>query len=276
MIASGISMYRVAMAVLLAGGLLNIVAIVNQELFIPRLAYKLSRGKGELKYEHIRQEPIYFALDGNGSLLSAGDFSIRGEQARLSDVTILKRDASGRAVARVTAGQAVWDQVRGGWELAQGYAIRRTAEGADSETPAATGAAMIEEDFFATDLSPTVLLTRRTALYLRLLSMRQLQAMMDHPMVDRDEVRRIMHSRLSLLVLNIVVLAMGLPFFLVREPANFLVQSMKAAGVCIGAWSCGLVMQQMGSTQLNPVAAAWLPVVIYLPISAVLMQTVRT
>ena len=38
-----------------------------------------------------------------------------------------------------------------------------------------------------------------------------------------------------MIVLNILVLLMGLPFFLNRDPTNRLVQGMRAATVCLGA-----------------------------------------
>lgn len=273
MVASGVSMYRIAMPVLVAGCVLNGATIVIQEFAIPGMANRLARGKGDMKYEGMRREPFYFAPDGKGNLFSAGDFQIKAGLGVMSDVTILSRDESGRAVSRISAAQAVWDEQQEGWELTQGYVIQRaaSAEAVSSVDPEAS-----EVTFFATDLSPTLLMTRRASIFTRLLSMRQLRSLLEHPKVDKDQIRQVMHSRLSLMVVNVLILAMGLPFFLTREPANLLVQAIKASAMCIGAWAAGLVMQQMGAVQLNPVAGAWLPVVVYIPVCAFMLQSVRT
>ena len=49
-----------------------------------------------------------------------------------------------------------------------------------------------------------------------------------------------------------------------------------SAAVCLGAWAAGLVMLQAGGDAVNPVFAAWLPVVIYLPLTFILIQFVKT
>ena len=49
-----------------------------------------------------------------------------------------------------------------------------------------------------------------------------------------------------------------------------------APAMCIGAWAGALMIQQVGSAQLNPVAAAWLPVAVYLPPTVYLLQTIKT
>lgn len=277
MVSSGISMYRVAMPVLIIGSLLNGLTILNQELLIPQLAAKLARSKSDLKRMYVRHEPVMFAPDGQGNLVSASDFRFRGENediAVLTDVVILKRDLQGRIISRVAAEQAVWDDANGRWTLIGGYVVHRpTVEDSGGLSVAQQRQ---EETYFVTDLTPTLLMTRRAAIFVRLLSITQLQELLAHPRVDGAELRQIMHGRLSLLVMNLLVLAMGLPFFINRLTSNFLIQSIKAAGICIGAWSSGLVMQQMSPADLNPVASAWLPVVLYLPVSAFLLQTVKT
>jgi lipopolysaccharide export LptBFGC system permease protein LptF len=85
-----------------------------------------------------------------------------------------------------------------------------------------------------------------------------------------------MHQRFSMLAVNMVILIMGLPFFLSREPTNLLNQAVWASGLCLGAWGFGLIILQTSTTHLNPVASAWMPVVIYLPISIWLMLKIKT
>jgi len=266
MIAGGINMYRIAMPVLLLGCVLNLLTIVVQEVLIPPLANKLTRGKGELdKQESKRLRPIQFVADSEDNLFSAVHFDV--QRNTLRDLTILERNKKGIAIRRITAGQAIWDDHARAWELVPGTAIRYV----DDAEP------IIEEvQMFETNLSPRVLLARDKSMYLRLLSVEDLREMRRNPSLDSDLVRQIMHSRFSLLVVNVLVLVMGMPFFLKREPSNLFVPAVRAAGICLGAWAVGLVVLQLGSGTLPPVLAAWLPVVFYLPLSAILMQFVRS
>lgn len=193
----------------------------------------------------------------------------------LMGVTILERDSQGRAIRRVTAEQAFWDESRQGWELVGGFAIQPMSQG-DGRLTAIETREVTAEKFFASDLSPQVLLTQRARIYPRLLSFAKLRELAANPAVNDGPIRQIMHSRFSLLVLNVLVLVIGLPFFLRREPTNMLRQGVLAVSVCLVAWGMGMVLPDLVAARLNPVASAWLPVVILLPISAVGLQWVRT
>jgi lipopolysaccharide export LptBFGC system permease protein LptF len=131
-------------------------------------------------------------------------------------------------------------------------------------------------------LSPTVLLARRDALYASLLSIRTLERLDDSGAVDdsqRARIRRIISSRFSLMVLNVLILVMSLPFFLKRLPGDMLVSALRAAAVCLGAWGGGLLMLQLPGGLLplgGPAVVAWLPVVIYLPIAAWQLQSIES
>ena len=51
---------------------------------------------------------------------------------------------------------------------------------------------------------------------------------------------------------------------------------MKAASLSLSAYFNAVVVMQLGATFLNPIAAAWLPVVVYLPLCAMMLQSVKT
>lgn len=269
-VSSGISMYRIASPVLVMGIVLNALTLPCQEWLIPVLAPKLARAKPQLKDDAIHNFPVRYATDEHGNLLSAAEFD--AATGMLSGVTIDERDSSGLAARHISATQAQWeDEPMEGWRLITGFA---TTPGEDLGIRDAE-----EVTFFPTRLSPTVLLARRATIYPTLLPMSELQQMQSNAAVDplqKDRITQIIWSRFSLLVLNVLILVMGLPFFLLRGPANLLLQAVKAAGVCLGAWGAGLMLLQVSSSMLNPVAAAWLPVVIYLPVSAILLQFVKT
>jgi lipopolysaccharide export system permease protein len=274
-LASGINMYRIALPILVVGCLLNFMTIINQELIIAPLAQRLTRDKSQLKnMQSRRRTPILFAADSKGDLISASDFD--KDQHTLADLTILDRDDRGRVIRRVNATGATWNETRQGWNLQEGSAMMRTAPDEGEDRLADPSAQTI--DFFATDLSPLVIQARNDALYPRLLSFNELRTLRDNPALRRSggkQITQIMHARFSLVVMNVLILAIGMPFFLRREPGHMFLTVVRATSVCLGAWTVGLLLLQLGGT-INPVIAAWLPVVIYLPLSAVMMQFVRT
>ncbi len=270
MLSSGISMYRIAMPMLLAGFGLNMLASLDQEFILPSLAHKVSRNVSEIKSTRSKAQPVYFMADESGRLFSAGNFQLVDGVGLLTDVTLIERDARGQAVQRIMASQAIWNEDRNGWELTDGYAlVRPTANSGQSGS-------MHSVDFVPSTLNPTVVRARLESNYLNMLSVRKLQTLAGNEQIDRGKVIQIMHGRLSQLVLNMLVLAMGLTFFLSREPTSALTAAVKATGLCIGAWSMGLVMQNADVSWLNPVATAWLPVVIYIPVTAVTLQMLKT
>jgi lipopolysaccharide export LptBFGC system permease protein LptF len=264
-IGSGISMYRIAAPVVVVGFGLNLLTLPVQEYLIPPVKEKLARSKSRIKQDAVETFNFQFARDQNGNLLSAAkcDFQRR----ELTDVTIYFRDPAGRTLRRVGAKTADWDDAAKRWELHQAHESRLdiSSSGVTFDPQAV--------DYYETDLTPSALLARHRSIYPRLLSFSELQELRNDPAANAVQI---MHSRFSLLIANALVLLMGLPFFMLREPAHMLVQVIKAAGVCIGAWAGGLVMLQMNAPFLPPVAMAWLPVALYLPASAFFLQRVKS
>ncbi len=270
MITGGVSLHRVALPVLVAGCVLSLLALPMQEWVIPPLAGKLARGPSDAKLSTVSTFSIYYAADGSGNLFTADQFD--PGQGLLRLVTILERDPQGRVLRRITAESAGWNGNQGGWDLRHGQAVEPVRSDAGSIISQRRSAI----DFFSSDLTPNVLLVRRAAIFPRLLGMPELLRMVETPSNQQATILRVIHSRFSGMVLNVLILLMALPFFLTREPVNFTVQAVKACGLCMGAWASGLMIMQAGMGNLNAVTTAWLPVVIYLPIAAWMLLRVKT
>ena len=266
-LASGVSMYRVAAPVIVAGIAINALALPIQELLVPPLAPKLARGPSDVRYDTVDSFSVYLAADQtNHILLSAGDFD--AGQKEMRNVTILERDEHGVATRRVTARKARWNEPQGGWDLVEEGGWGISLKQADLEQPA--DAAPEHLKFYKTELSPTVILSRQAAIYSRLLPVTKLQEMQNNAAIDvrqRARVTQIIWGRFTMLLVNALVLVMALRFFLLRSPGNLLWESLKACVLCLGAWGGSLVALQMPNAFLNPVAAAWLPVLVLLPVA---------
>ncbi|MEO1237695.1 MAG: LptF/LptG family permease [Planctomycetota bacterium] len=291
-IASGVSLYRVAAPILVTGVALSVVTLPVQEFLLPPMAPKLVRNKSELKQpkQGLESREVYYARADAGSndLLSASRFD--AGDGRLTDLRILSRDAGGSTRLIITADEAVWEETApneegempgagGRWVLTNGLAEEPQSR---ASAESATARPVRRVVSYETELSPTVMLARRDALYANLLSVRTLEALAGNDAVSpeqRDKVTQIIASRFSLMVLNVLVLVIGLPFFLRRLPGNTLQSSLRAAALCIGAWGGGLLMLQMSAGALpvgGPVLVAWLPVALYLPVAGWLLQTIES
>lgn len=284
MLAGGVSMYRIALPIFVATFVLNILLVANQEFVIPNLAQKLVRKPTDLRHEgQTKKVALRFVPDGNGALLSCGEWD--ASRALMRGVTILQRERVthedgtsewGRAAQRIVADMAQWNPERKVWELGGGEAVVR---GLDADNPAvANERRMIEH--WASDLTPATITLRERSRYRFLLSLTQLSDLIGRArqsqVMDVEELLRIRHSRFSVLVLNMLILAIGLPFFLLRAPGNMFAQVARATAACVGAWAGGLIMLQMGNDLMPPAAVAWLPVVINLPFAYWRMDIIKT
>ncbi|MFW5681508.1 MAG: LptF/LptG family permease [Phycisphaeraceae bacterium] len=272
--AAGISLYRAAAPILVAGIAIIALILPIQELVIPPLAGKIARGPAQVKHRTFKSFPITFARDNRGNLLTAGRFD--PEQQTLEDVSVLLRNERGLARGKILADTAVWDEIASHWHFpTSGYRVDiRDQSEMDSEPLEPVPVAA-----YATELSPVVLTVRRATLYSRLLSMDWLQRMRTSDVLSpaqQSDVTRILWSRFSLVVIHALVLTMSLPFFLAMRPGSVLMQGVKASAVALTAWGGSLVILQVSPGGLNPVTAAWLPVIILMPISIGLLQLVRS
>ena len=291
LLACGVSGYRIALPILLAGAALNVAAVPIHEVLIPPLASKLIRGKSDIKRETIRSFPVYFAADEAGRLWSAADF--HATRGRLVGVRVIERDpVTAQTIRRIEASEAVWvpdsddssrgmggDMGGGVWVLEGGVATTPPAGSSGGEGGGVRAATSESVDRIRTELTPGVLLARRAGNYPNLLPIASLQAMRSNPAVEpalRAKLTQIILSRFSLLVLNVLVLVLAIPFFLSREPGNLFSQGVKAAAVCVGTWGGGLALLQMPAGAVNPVVAAWLPVAVAVPVVVWGVMRMRT
>ncbi len=284
MLAGGISLYRVAMPLLVVGCVLSTVQLIDQELIIPPLREKLARSHPHVKHGRVLPFTVELVPDivtdpqtGRRTLdqlFTAAEFD--PPSGTMRQVWILKRDARGRAIERITADAASWDAEAGGWRLTGGISqdISRDAIAADGGAVGQPSAVA----FAPSALDPITLRLRRNSKYRQLLSIRELTALMARgsQIVPRAELERLRHGRFSLMAVNVLILALGLPFFLQRTPGNLMNQSLKAAPLCLGVWAGGFVMMQMGAGQMPPALSAWLPAIIYLPVALFMMDRVQT
>jgi lipopolysaccharide export LptBFGC system permease protein LptF len=261
--ASGVSLTRVAMPFILATFVLSMVQLLNQELILPRVAPMLLRSSRDIGDTGIERFEVRFTPDANGHLFTSPSYDPRTRT--LHWPTILERDDKGRTIRRIWAERATWSDDHQHWRLDEGRALRPRPR-SESELPDQPVAAVSEPEViesYRTDLTPQALLVRRYNQFAGMLSLRQIDQMLQTlRTADRDTLLRHYYGRFSSVLVNLLVLALALPCFLLREPANLLRQSVLCAGLTIPATIGAAIGMMVELPGVPPAAAVFMPVIV--------------
>lgn len=270
--AAGISLRRLAGTVLTAALGLNILQAFNQELILPRLAPMLVRDHGDMMRAGGSRFPVPLTRDGPTNLLHAQSFDpATGE---IEGFLLLERSPTGMALRRVTATRAVHDPQRRGWVLEDGRAVSRG--------PGPDGQAVADEpfmqriDFVESSLTPQAIVVRRFRLYAQMLDLGQVRLLGREGGADQATVTRLALSRAAGPMANMLVLAIAIPFFLLREPRLLLFQSVKAAAVTVPAMLGALIFLTVPFESLPGAVSVAIPVAVLIPIAAWRLAYLRT
>lgn len=269
-LASGIRLHRIAAPMLAVAFALNLVQLLNQELILPELAPRLIRKHGALGRAGVDAFEIGFTTDGQGSLFQAALFDPQTET--LDSPTILERDEQGRTVRRISAESAKWDGAAGGWRLTGGRSLRPQP---DQEEAAMLRAEAV--DLYETDLTPQVLTMRRYRQFATMLSIAQIGQLIETPgVVDSGALERFLFARFSTILINMLVLCMTLPYFLLREPASLLRNSLLCAGTAVPAMMGALIGFAMQLPGVPPAVGVFLPGLVLIPVTMFMVTLIKT
>jgi lipopolysaccharide export LptBFGC system permease protein LptF len=270
-LASGVRLHRVALPIMLTALGLNVLQLLNQEFMLPRMAPLLIRGHGDIGKRGAEAYEILFTADGRGNLLQAPSFDPGTNTLRYP--TFLERDETGRTRRRITADAATWDDATQTWVLTNGRAVSPSVSGGGS-TAVLSGQPL---ERFATDLGPDVLKIRRFREYATMLSLRQIIQLLASPgVVDEGALIRFALARFSTVLINLMVLAMALPFFLLREPANLLHKSLFCAATTVPAMMGALIGFAVALPGVPSSVSVFLPAIVLLPVTMYVVSLIRT
>ena len=278
-LASGTSLHRVAAPVLLASLAMNGLWFVDQEFIIPHFADKLSRKHGDI--EGRLSFAVWFQADRDNALVSATQFHPRAKEMR--GVLIIKRDDKQRMTEVIRAERAPWDDERGVWHLDRGYLIRFENE----TTPGATGRPAISGEElggvpvteYVSDLVPKELALQQATLWTHFLSLPDIERLQERfAATGTSEFIRLKHRRLTVILINMILLCLGMPFFLNRERPSVVVIGGQSLLVCSMCYVLTFISQSLdlSGMGINPALPAWLPVLIFGPIAVLFMDNVKT
>ncbi|HWB20963.1 MAG TPA: LptF/LptG family permease, partial [Phycisphaerales bacterium] len=271
LLATGISMHRLAMPFMVGMFALSLIQLANQELILPTLAPMLLREPNQIAKQSLDEFEVPLAAYGanNNTLIQAPAFD--PAKNTLISPTIWQRDERGRTKTRLTANLARWDPAGRTWKLTNGQ--NRVLPEEAQESPVLQTAV----DDYAMDVTPEMLTVKRYGQYASMLSMGQISMMLQTPGIEEgDTLRRYLYSRFSVVLINLLVMVVALPCFLLREPANLLIQSMKCASFTVPTLTMASVFMMVKLEGIAPIVAVFLPVLALIPFALARVTYVRT
>ena len=270
LLASGVSVYRALWPVLALAFLVSGLGLANQELVLPRLAYRLVRKPDDPQGRKPQRVETGF-VDAEGNRISADTYVAH---TRTLNKVVIYTTPTGKGRAVISAQRAVWVEEEKAWRLEEGQRQPFDAEGVPLKVEEFGPGKPVPFLLFRTSLSPDdvdrpnhwIQLCRAADLKRRIL----LRA-------GAPALRVELHSRYVLPLHALVLLLLGLPLVLMQESRSVIVGLGIALVICLTYLGVQFVSEQMGSNgRLDPILAVWLPIFIFGPVAIVLFDSIRT
>ena len=267
--ASGVSLKRVIAPIIILSILLMGLLVIDQEFIIPALADKLVRGQDALPGEETYD--VWFIADGKGSLICSQKFDVK--TSTFQNPTIITRSRKDKSLildvtGLITAEKASYENDK--WVLTSGqYNERKSGEGPKS----------IES--YESDIIPKDIPTRRKSRHKTLLSWSQLYGLTAQGTKIKDiaQLYAQMHFHVTDPIINIVMLMVSLPVLVCRDPkamkSAILIGFVMTTGCFITTFICKMFAMEV-LFDVRPELWAWLPVLIFLPIAAIQLDSMKT
>ncbi|MCH7814020.1 MAG: LptF/LptG family permease [Planctomycetes bacterium] len=278
MLASGVSLYRVAAPVLGFGLATTVLWVLDTEVAIPRVAARLARSHDDARGE--KTYGVWFLRDRDGALLSAQQF-LPGSGV-MRRVMIMKLDDRGTVKSVIEAEEAMWEKLighhlGGRWVLTDAWETFRPLP---DQRPFASREHSPRErvQFYESDLDPAKIQVRQSAQWIDFLSSSQLSALgrRELPPALASSVQQARHRRFVAPIINLVMLLLGIPFLLDRAPGAVAADISKCLAVCGICFAFAFVGQNVLRTDSYSALPAWLPIIVFTPLAVVLVDRIRT
>jgi lipopolysaccharide export system permease protein len=273
LLSAGVSTRRIVAPVLACACLMLTLAVLNQELLIPRLSDRLLYEKDDPGGDKIIRD-LHGQYDYNGGIHIVGKEASRKEMVvREFQLTALEHYAG--QLVHLTAQEAYYVPLgrhRGKWELT---GVNRP----DLETWDARILEPVDKGRFNLYVRDADFdaLTRKDNWY-QLASTSRLHEELERPESGRQSQMAVLfHMRLTRPILGIILVFLGLSVILRDQNRNVIISSglcLVVCGVFFGInYSCKLLGDY---DYLSPALAAWMPVLIAGPFSVVMFDAIHT
>jgi lipopolysaccharide export system permease protein len=281
LLAAGIPILRVAITVILAGVVLNLVLLpIDQEILIPNMIPQLIREHSDIHENAVKSFSVYMMRDGKGNLFNASRYlpPTKKTPAMADYLDVIERDAKLLPIGHILARSAVYDPHSRRWILTGGWSTPLNLAEDQLQAPKPTPVAT-----YATDITPEDIGLNLGRDYIQLLSTQRLNQLLDMKRYGTLDLLRTKHERIAQPIVNVILLLLAVATVLTREPG-----AMKSSLAKCLIWSTAcmalvFVTYQMAvsppnSQMLNfwPALMAWTPIFVFGPVAVDLLYKVKT
>lgn len=274
-LASGVSLHRVAAPIITFGLVSTALLVIDSEWLIPSVAHRLARDRDDV--DGTRAYGVLFLRDRDESLLSAAQFHPKTRDLR--SLLVLTRNEQGSIIRTLEADRGVWeppDSTRpiGRWRLQRSRLTTRVIHPNETLGPR-EGIRVTHPEFYESDLSPEAIQLRQAEGWIRFLSLGQLRELQQQGSSNVEAIVRTRHARIATPLVSIVLLLLGLPFFLNRSPGNVTHDTGKCLLMCGLCYVSSFVAQSI-RPEAPSALLAWIPIFVFGTVAIVLLDRVRT
>ena len=272
---------RVASPIIIAAALLQVLLAVDQELLIPNMIPKLTRGHDQVYQQSSGKAFAIQAMqDDRNGLLFAGRFAAgnASTNASLHEVDIIERDDHLQPLAHTLAERADWDAANQQWNLYKGRRITGLLprERRSPERPIKV---------YKSNITPDEIAIYRSGEFISMLSRERINQLLDRPQIyGAIDLLRVKHLRLSQLVMNIVMLLVAIPCVLTRDPGRLktsIFRCLVLVGLCMASFF--IAYQIAGRPPIGeqwadkwPAMLAAAPILLFGPVAVFLLDRLPT
>jgi lipopolysaccharide export system permease protein len=282
--AAGISKLRILKPLLLAAVGVSLLGVANRELLIPQVRDELTRDTKDLGGSNARDLEARF---DRSNILIGGEKVVLAERQIIKPAFVLPTELSryGRQLAAANGYYTDANEQHPSGFVLSGVTTpsnltRSPSLVVDDQpvilTPADAPWLGSDEVFVASDL-PFPLLASGSN-WRRYASASELISGLHSPGADMGaDVRVTVHARMVQPLMDGTLLMLGLPLMLSRRNRNVFL----SIGICLAVATAftlvALACQSLGSaSMMRPSLAAWLPLMMFVPVAAAMSQALRT
>lgn len=285
MLAAGISKFRIIRPLVLAAIVVSLLGVASRELLIPNIRDELTRSTKDLG--GTSAQVLEARLDGRTNILIGGEQSIAAERKILRPAFILPRTLK-QYGNQLVAKEAIY---RDATEFhPAGYLMLEvsTPERIDQRDALQFNGSEIVmtsksqpwldagQAFVVSDL--TFKMLSNGSAWRSYASTGELISELNRPSTDLGaDVRVAVHARMVQPLTDTTLLMLGLPLMFSRRQRNVFLSIGVCLAVAIAFTLATVACQSLGGISLlRPTLAAWLPIMVFLPVAVGMSHALRT
>jgi lipopolysaccharide export system permease protein len=263
--AAGVSLFRVVRPLIFASIVACVIIAIVQERLVPSLADEM---------RETRNKPIraIHMSDTSGNIIFVGEYY--PDRREVKNMTVTGFYKNGRKRFHLAAASGVHQ--KRGWRLFGVKKYEFGEDGALKVPPDAAGSpcANVPEMFFKTDILPTDI--EGAGKDVDHLTLRQLILQYRRQPASLH-LRVQIHRRFAYPLSTFVLLLLGIPFALRQSRHAVFLATVVCISLCLAYYAVTFFLEELGSSgTVSPLAAAWLPPLLFTCIGVTLLDTAKT